>query len=116
MDIFTTSISGAIHNQHLKEGSFACDKQGRLIAFGAFSRKAISKLTPEMRDKFFGINSQKLSKLILDYRPETPLEKAIFEDNVNYLKAHGFIPVENSSKESQRFSIKKAWDSLPKSQ
>jgi hypothetical protein len=112
MNIFTTSISSAINNNSLEKGSFACDKEGRLVVFGAFSKKVVSRLPNEIKDKLFGINSRKLSLLITKYQPESEIEQRIFEDNVNYLKTHGFVPVEDSSREQLRANIKKASEIL----
>jgi hypothetical protein len=89
MDIFTTSIRSVLKNSN---DTLAVDSNsGRFKVLGSFEKKFVSRLSPMLREKLFGINNEKLPALIANHKVSSNVEQVLLEDNISYLIELGFL-------------------------
>ncbi|MBA3602287.1 MAG: hypothetical protein H0W50_01275 [Parachlamydiaceae bacterium] len=89
MDIFTTSIRSLLKGPN---DALALDsKSGRFKVLGSFEKKFVSRLSPMLREKLFGINNEKLPELIASHKVSSKVEQAILDDNISCLIELGVL-------------------------
>ncbi len=89
MNIFTTSIRSILKNPN---DTLALDSNnGRFKVLGSLEKKFVSRLSPMLREKLFGINNEKLPELIANHKVSSKVEQAILDDNINCLIELGVL-------------------------
>lgn len=106
INFFTESIDEAIAKGILPEKGIFCDIDGNVGSLKSISSELQALLSDALREKWYGINPLKLTKVVADHVPSSKT-KNIFEKNFEFGLNKGWFTKE-LSKEAQRESIREA--------
>ena len=111
MDIFSTRIRSIVGPNDVVAVN---SKSGRFKILKSLNKKILSTLSPEQREKFFGIKNEALPVLIAGHKVSSQVEQAILDDNIDYFIEKGFFSNE-TSREKLREIVVKAMDNYESS-